>query len=469
MLFYSGLAVLLVLLAAIVQYTNCAPLATKNEDLFEGDILISEEMIRRYYNITDYEVKTGKRFYNHTRTERGATSVSSLLWPNGIVYYTFSTSLPTSVAMTARNAMDDFEVRTCLRFVVNNSGNHIIIGSDNSGCRSHVGMQGGQQNIWLENPRCNRFGTAVHEIGHAIGFWHEQSRPDRDSYVNILYQNIKPSERSNFMKRTDINSLGSEYDYDSVMHYKRDHFSRNGRTTVEVNNPAAYAIQGRPKLGRLAKLSIRDRQQVNSLYKCPKPGVTGRLRIRVKSANNLPDTDPWLNAPDPYVRITAVRSTSTDISQTSIKSGTQNPSWFELFDFNPYKWKYFRVQIWDSDSGLLGGDDEMSVSQTFAPTVTGTRKNVKHCTNPSCSGYLWLDIYFCPNGWAGENCARRAGSLSLNIYFGRNLPDRDPPRNASDPYVEVIAYNSEGISVRKVTAIKVVTRIQIGMNTYILW
>ena len=76
-----------------MEYTDCAPLArTKNDtnqsgELFEGDIVISEEMIRHYYNITDYELKTGKKFHNRTRDERGATSVSSKLWPNGIVYY----------------------------------------------------------------------------------------------------------------------------------------------------------------------------------------------------------------------------------------------------------------------------------------------------------------------------------------------------------------------------------------------
>ena len=34
----------------------------------------------------------------------------------------------------------------------------------------------------------------MHEIMHAIGFLHEQSRPDRDQHIEVLYQNIKSGE-----------------------------------------------------------------------------------------------------------------------------------------------------------------------------------------------------------------------------------------------------------------------------------
>jgi hypothetical protein len=63
----------------------------------------------------------------------------------------------------------------------------------------------------------------IHELGHAIGFHHEQTRPDRDSYISVYLGNVPASVRYNFQKYTwsVINSYGVPYDYRSVMHYGR--------------------------------------------------------------------------------------------------------------------------------------------------------------------------------------------------------------------------------------------------------
>ena len=50
----------------------------------------------------------------------------------------------------------------------------------------------GKQHISLNPVICVRLPTIVHEIGHAIGFYHEQSRPDRDDYVKVVEENVKP-------------------------------------------------------------------------------------------------------------------------------------------------------------------------------------------------------------------------------------------------------------------------------------
>ena len=67
-----------------------------------------------------------------------------------------------------------------------------------------------------------QLGFPVHEIGHAIGFWHEHVRPDRDDYVTLNMSYIYPRFRNNFLKLNktlvDID-MSVPYDYGSVMHY----------------------------------------------------------------------------------------------------------------------------------------------------------------------------------------------------------------------------------------------------------
>ena len=57
----------------------------------------------------------------------------------------------------------------------------------------------GQQVISI-GKGCGEKGTVIHEIGHAVGFWHEQSRRDRDKYVKILVNNILPGQEEQFGK-----------------------------------------------------------------------------------------------------------------------------------------------------------------------------------------------------------------------------------------------------------------------------
>ena len=57
---------------------------------------------------------------------------------------------------------------------------------------------------------------------HALGFLHEQSRPDRDAYIDILWDNIKEGGKSQFWKMSNLEwqDLNEMYDLKSVMHYE---------------------------------------------------------------------------------------------------------------------------------------------------------------------------------------------------------------------------------------------------------
>ena len=102
--------------------------------------------------------------------------------------------------------------------------------------------------------------TILHEIGHTVGFWHEQSRPDRDQYVNIHFENVRPDRRYLYDIETAIDSLGQTYDFNSIMHYHESQFSINGSITISAKE------KGIP-VGRAPGLSPLDIKQINLLYK----------------------------------------------------------------------------------------------------------------------------------------------------------------------------------------------------------
>jgi Astacin (Peptidase family M12A)/Divergent InlB B-repeat domain len=98
-------------------------------------------------------------------------------------------------------------------------------------CESNVGMIGGEQSIG-GSIDCTLPGL-LHEMGHTVGLWHEQQRPDRNSYVKVEYQNIIKGFYPDFNVLIDNAETFGLYDYASIMHYYPFAFSRNGGPTIE--------------------------------------------------------------------------------------------------------------------------------------------------------------------------------------------------------------------------------------------
>jgi len=94
--------------------------------------------------------------------------------------------------------------------------------------------QGGRQTINIFNWNI-RF-KMCHELAHTLGFYHEQSAPDRDTYVTINWQHISDGNANNFDRESGAGRYGP-YDFDSIMHYGQNDFSRDGQPTITVLPP----------------------------------------------------------------------------------------------------------------------------------------------------------------------------------------------------------------------------------------
>uniref|UniRef100_A0A0M3HHW2 Metalloendopeptidase n=1 Tax=Ascaris lumbricoides TaxID=6252 RepID=A0A0M3HHW2_ASCLU len=91
-------------------------------------------------------------------------------------------------------------------------------------CYSYIGrISNGPQDISI-GYGCTAVGIVAHEIGHALGLYHEQARYDRDSHVRVLTQNIQSGYANQFSKQSQNSMVtyGVKYDYGSVMHYPSD-------------------------------------------------------------------------------------------------------------------------------------------------------------------------------------------------------------------------------------------------------
>ncbi|XP_019201807.1 low choriolytic enzyme-like isoform X2 [Oreochromis niloticus] len=229
---------------------------------------ITTTILRMNNGSTDFLVE-GDILIPRTRNALKCTNKQySCRWPKSPtsgtvdVPYVLSDKYDDSEKKTILDAMKGFGTATCVRFIPRTTETAYLSIEPRYGCSSLLGRIGDKQVVSLQRFGCVQHGIIQHELLHALGFYHEHTRSDRDQYVRVNWQNIIKDYFINFDKM-DTDNLNTKYDYSSVMHYGRTAFGITpvSETLTPIPNPNV-------PIGQIVGMSDIDILRVNILYQC---------------------------------------------------------------------------------------------------------------------------------------------------------------------------------------------------------
>ncbi|XP_070379185.1 astacin-like metalloprotease toxin 5 [Dermacentor albipictus] len=209
--------------------------------LFEGDIVLPEDLA----------------------DDRAAVTRDAKLWPKGIIPYVFE-QRPNRQKRLIREAMEQIEAVSCLRFVNRTTERDYVFIDRNDTCGSYVGRKGGRQHLSL-GLGCMQIGSVMHELLHVVGFHHEHSRSDRDEYIDVFLDNVEPGRQHNFRKMQPFeHRLLSPFDLDSIMLYGSEFFARApGLFTLLAKDGSRLEAVFNKR-----RISDSDIRRIRMLYRC---------------------------------------------------------------------------------------------------------------------------------------------------------------------------------------------------------
>ena len=247
-----------------------------NKYVYQGDIFLPES------NISKSPVKLVLDADEEISAHNKSVGRTKFFWPDNTVIYDIDPALGNQQRVA--DAISHWEANTAVKFVRRSSESNYVYFTPGSGCSSYIGMVGGRQPITLADG-CTT-GNTIHEIGHAVGLWHEQSRADRDQTITVYFDNILSGREHNFYTYEQAGWDGAEYseglDLGSIMMYSSYSFSANGQPTITKKDGSTYSVQR-------SRLSAGDLEGIAVMY----PGAT-------PEEPSVPETtEPETTTPEP--------------------------------------------------------------------------------------------------------------------------------------------------------------------------
>ena len=153
------------------------------------------------------------------------------------------------------------------------------------GCYSYIGRHFEHQEISLGTD-CEYGTYPIHEDMHALGFWHEHQRPDRNEHISIhpnrtylLDDQFKFAYSTEIWEMYDWEPSGTDYDIDSITHYTSSMFAKDPDVPVMT-----YPGTDDPLVIHNSKtFSENDIIDINFKYACNQTGL--------KALTSKPKTD----------------------------------------------------------------------------------------------------------------------------------------------------------------------------------